>query len=136
MAGILTKGITLGYKTGSASSYTALTNLQEIPDLGGDIDTVEVTTLADAAHTYIKGLLDYGDSIDFVFLYDPTQFNTLQALSGVQSWEVGLPDGAAGAVDTKCTFTGECHVRLDGKTYNEAMTYTLSITPNSAMTWS
>ena len=136
MAGLLTKGIKLGYKTSSsATSYTDLTNLQEIPDLGGDVDTVEVTTLADAAHTYIAGLKDYGDSLDFVFLYDPTQFGTLNALTGVVYWQVSLPDGENGAIDTTCTFTGECNVRFDGKGTNEAMTYTLSITPNSAMTW-
>jgi hypothetical protein len=105
MAGLLTKGIKLGYKTSSsATSYTDLTNLQEIPDLGGDVDTVEVTTLADAAHTYIAGLKDYGDSLDFVFLYDPTQFGTLNALTGVIYWQVSLPDGENGAISTGRTF--------------------------------
>lgn len=135
MAGLLSKGITLSYKTGSGSSYTDLTNLQEIPDLGGDIDTVEVTVLSDVAHTYINGLKDYGDSLDFVFLYDKTQFAALAALTGTISWKVGIPDGSNGAISSNCTFDGECNVKLDGVGTNEALTYTLSITPNSAMTW-
>lgn len=137
MAGLLSKGIVLSYKTtSSATSYTELTNLQEIPDLGGSKDSVEVTTLTDAAHMYINGLISYGDSLDFTFLYEPTQFTTLDGLGDdVIYWQVGLPDGTSGAVDTTCTFTGECSVKLNGITYNEAMTYTLSIKPNSQMVW-
>ena len=36
MAGILSKGIKLGYKNGEGPTYTNLTNLHEIPDLGGE----------------------------------------------------------------------------------------------------
>lgn len=135
MAGYLSKGIKLSYKASSASSYTDLTNLQSIPDLGGDIDKVEVTTLGDAAHLYINGIANYGESLEFAFLYDPTQFATLNALSGVIEWKVSLPDGSGGAIDTEATFSGECHVKLNGIGVNEAMTYTLSIAPNSAITF-
>ena len=37
-----------------------LTNLQEIPDLGGDTESIEITTLADAAHMYVNGIKNYG----------------------------------------------------------------------------
>ena len=131
MAGTLSKGIKLSYKAGSASSYTDLTNLQEIPDLGGTADSVEVTTLGDSAHMYINGLLDYGDSLDFTFLYDKTQFNTLSGLSGSINWKVTLP-GTGGAT---ATFDAEASVRLNGVGVNDAITYTLSLKPSSAITW-
>ena len=131
MAGTLSKGIKLSYKAGSAASYTDLTNLQEIPDLGGSADSVEVTTLADAAHMYINGLLDYGDSLDFTFLYDKTQFTTLSGLSGSISWKVTLP-GTGGAT---ATFDAESSVKLNGVGVNDAITYTLSLKPSSAITW-
>ena len=131
MAGTLSKGIKLSYKAGSASSYTDLTNLQEIPDIGGSADSVEVTTLADDAHMYINGLLDYGDSLDFTFLYDKTQFTTLDGLSGSISWKVTLP-GTGGAT---ATFDAEPSVRLNGVGVNDAITYTLSLKPSSAISW-
>ena len=131
MAGTLSMGIKLSYKAGSASSFTDLTNLQEIPDIGGSADSVEVTTLEDAAHMYINGLKDYGDSLDFTFLYDKTQFTTLNGLSGTVSWKVTLP-GTGGAT---ATFDGEPSVSLNGVGVNDAITYTLSIKPNSAITW-
>lgn len=131
MAGTLSKSIKLSYKAGSASSYTDLTDLQEIPDLGGSADSVEVTTLDDAAHMYINGLKDYGDSLDFTFLYVKAQFDTLYGLSGSVNWKVTLPGTSAGT----CTFTGEPSVRLNGVGVNDALTYTLSIKPDSALTW-
>ena len=127
---VISKGITLSYNKGATgTNYLALADLQEIPDLGGEVEAIEVTTLADAAHKYTDGLLNYGDSLAFKFLYNAGQFNTLNDLSGVNGWQVALPDG------TTCTFTGTSSVKLDGVGVNAAITYTLSIKPNSAMDW-
>lgn len=133
---VISKGIKLSYKTGTGSTYTDLTNLQEIPELGGDRESIEITTLADAAHTYTDGILNYGDNLAFSFLYDVTQFATLQGLEGDNvNWKVSLPDGASGVVDTTCSFSGTCSVKLAGVGVNAALTYTLNIKPNSAMEW-
>ncbi len=106
-----------------------LTNLQEIPELGGEAEAIEITTLADAAHTYTNGILNYGDSLAFKFLYEKTQFTTLQGDDEVAEWKVELPDGAT------CSFTGTHSVKLDGVGVNAALTYTLSVKPNSEMAW-
>lgn len=126
---VISKGITLSYKTSGGASYTALTDLQEIPELGGDSEAIEITTLDDAAHMYTDGILNYGDSLAFIFLYKKEQFTTLQGLEGSIDWKVALPDG------TTCTFSGTSSVKLAGVGVNAALTYTLSIKPNSAMTW-
>lgn len=124
---VISKGITLSYK--NASDYVALTNLQEIPDLGGDVEAIEITTLADSAHTYTDGLKNYGDSLAFKFLYDSTQFMALNALEGVIEWKVALPDGE------ECSFSGTSSVKLDGVGINSALTYTLSVKPSTQMIW-
>lgn len=122
----ISKGITLAYKVDG--EFVELTNLQEIPDLGGTTESIEITTLADAAHMYTDGLKNYGDSIDFKFLYEKTQFETLNDI-GEAEWKVTLPDGAA------CEFGGTGSVKLDGVGTNAALTYTLAIKPNSEMAW-
>lgn len=129
MSATISKGITLSYKAGEATEYTALTDLQEIPDMGGNSEAIEITTLDDAAHMYTDGILDYGDSLDFNFLYDKTQFTTLNALTGSVSWRVTLPDSSI------CSFSGTSSVKLSGVGVNEALTYVLAIKPNSAMVW-
>lgn len=119
----ISKGITL--KVGEK----VLTNLQEIPELGGEAEAIEITTLADAAHMYTDGILNYGDSLAFKFLYEKEQFTELSALEGSQDCVVTLPDGAT------CSFSGTCSVKLDGVGVNSALTYTLSIKPDSEMLW-
>jgi hypothetical protein len=126
---VISKGITLSYKTSGESTYTELTNLQEIPELGGESEAIEITVLSDAAHTYTDGIKNYGDSLAFVFLYETAQFETLNSLTGSLGWEVALPDG------TTCSFTGSCSVKLAGVGVNAALTYTLSIKPDSEMLW-
>lgn len=126
---VISKGITLSYKKGEAGEFVDLTNLQEIPELGGTTEAIEITTLADAAHTYTDGIKNYGDSLTFKFLYETNQFDELNTLAGNVEWLVALPD------DTTCGFAGTCSVKLDGVGVNAALTYTLSIKPTSEMIW-
>ena len=126
---VISKGIELSYKEKGGSTFTKLTNLQEIPELGGDSEAIEITTLADAAHMYTDGIKNYGDSLAFVFLYETAQFETLQGLEGVSEWQVSLPDG------TTCSFSGTSSVKLAGVGVNAALTYTLAVKPNSEMIW-
>ena len=124
---MISKGIKLSY--GSGDSFTPLTDLQEIPDLGGDTEAVEITTLADAAHMYEDGIKNYGDNLPFKFLYKAEQFEALNALTGSKTWKVELPDGTA------CTFGGTSSVKLNSVGVNQPLTYTLAIKPNTEMTW-
>ena len=124
----ISKGIKLSYKDGEGS-FVELTNLQEIPEIGGTAEAIEITTLADAAHMYTDGILNYGDSLSFVFLYEKEQFLMLHELEGSKGWKVELPDGTA------CTFSGTCSVALASAGVNVALTYTLAVKPDSEMLW-
>lgn len=125
---VISKGIKLSYKNGEGQ-FTELTNLSEIPELGGDVEAIEVTNLSDGAHRYVDGLKSYGDSLAFKFYYEKTQFTTLNGLAGISEWKVELPDGTA------CTFSGSSSVKLDGIGIAAAITYTLNVKPNSEMIW-
>ena len=119
----ISKGITIKV------ADNLLTNLQEIPELGGTRESIEITTLSDDAHMYTDGILNYGDNISFKFLYEKEQFTTLNGLKGTQTIVVTLPDSST------CTFSGTCSVKLDGVGINAPLTYTLNVKPNSAMVW-
>jgi hypothetical protein len=120
---VISKGITLSY------GETVLTNLMEIPDLGGETEKIETTTLDDAAHMYTNGLINYGERLAFKSLYEDEQFAELSGLTGSQQWKVSLPDG------TTCSFGGESSVKLDGAGVAAVLTYTLNISPDSEMVW-
>ena len=121
---ILSKGIKLSYSSTGTETYTDLTDLLEIPSLGGSIDKVDVTTLADASKKYINGIKDYGD-LAFKFNYAKEQFTTLNGLTGSINFKVTLPD------TTTATFSGEPSVSLEGVGVGAAMTYTLNISLDS-----
>lgn len=129
---VVSKGIKLSYKMSGSDQYVELTDLQEIPELGGTTDAIEITTLADSAHVYTDGLINYGDSLAFKFLYAEEQFKDLnlkQVSNEVLGWKVELPD------ESFCSFNGTCSVKLDGVGIGAVLTYTLAIKPNSAMVW-
>lgn len=141
-AGVLSKGITLGYSDGSGQTvtYSVIGNLQEVPALGGTVETVETTTLADGIRTYIRGIKDMGSSLDFKFLYDNSSSSSnYRVCKDIESeydtdpqmqhlWEVSFPDG------TKFHFTGQASVSVDSQGINVATTFTLSIAISSEIT--
>lgn len=124
MAGILSKGITLGYKNGSTTKV--LTNLQEIAELGNNApEKIDVTVLSDAAKKSIAGLTDTAQDLAFKFLYEKEQFAELTALTDSTEWVVTLPD------NTTATFTATPSVKLAGVGVSAPITYTLNLSVES-----
>lgn len=124
MAGILTKGIKLGYSANGEGTYTDLTNLMEIPEIGNSApEKIDITTLADDVKKSMAGLGDSAQDLAFKFLYEEEQFNTLMALVGTTHWQVSMP----GDNGVKATFTGTPSVKFDSAAPNNAVTYTLTI---------
>lgn len=129
MAGILSKGITLSYKSGEGE-FVALTNLQEIPEIGnGAREKIEVTTLADDNKMYIAGLGDSGQELTFKFLHEKEQFSALVAITDTCEWKVELPDGVI------ANFSGTPGVKMNSASANSALTYNLTVTVESAITF-
>lgn len=131
MAGILSKGIKIGYKNGEGSSYVDIAGLQECPDLGGAADKVDVTTLADANYKYINGIKDFGD-LAFTFLYDNSSATSnyrvvrgLEEAGEIVEFQITFPD------ETTFTFSGEVSTTISGASVNGALQFVMNITLNS-----
>jgi hypothetical protein len=125
-AGLLSKDTKLGLKT-TGSTYKDLPGLQSVPEIGGDPEQVDVTTLADSNKKYIAGIQDM-DSLEFTFLYDNTTFKELKALqlAGTEGdFKITYPDGST------CTFKGGVTVKMGGAEVNGAFQFTLAITVSS-----
>lgn len=146
--GRITKGILLAYGTTPAISAagnvgaggTLVKGLQQIPDIGGNAETIEVTTFNDHAHTFINGLLTYGDSIEFTCLHDAAQFAAISGITAPMKWCVGLPDKNTitstsdfDEIGTIAQFDGEVSIKVNGVGTNEALTDTIAITPKSTI---
>ncbi len=134
MAGLSTEGIKFKVKANSETSYTALSGLQSVPQLGGSFTKLDVTTLSDSQEKFIKGIKTLKD-MTFGFLYDrdqtPSSYDKLKTIEDagtVASFEVEYPDGS------KFDFTGYVSLSIDAAKVKGVLSFTATIITNSDIT--
>lgn len=119
--GLLSKDIKLSYCATASGTFIELLDLQEVPDLGGAADKVDVTTLADGNYRYINGIKDYGD-LAFTFLYSAERYEEIGDLIDADYfYKVTFPD------DTEFDFAGQASASTVGVGVNGALQFTLTI---------
>ena len=123
-------------------TYEKLVDIKEFPDLGGEPEMLETTTLSDNMQTYIAGIQSL-DGLSFTANYDMTDFQKLKALEGKtdsyavwfgghESGGVVTPDGSNG----KFEFDGQLSVYPVGGGVNEVVDMNISIAPSTPITFS
>ena len=135
--GILTKGAELsiahftpvGDPSGTVGSFSEVFNIMRMPSLGGEKERVETTTLKDAAHTYIAGLIEYGE-LEFQLLYDNddavSNYRVLAGLGDeIVRCRVELGDKKpTGNNGTIFEFDAQLSASIDEQEPNQAITFT------------
>lgn len=131
---MLANGITLGVKKSGAASYTILTGLKEVPELGMEPEKVDNTTLADKIKISELGIGDPGD-LAYIFKWDNKESgNSYRQLREIADsgettpFEQTFPDG------TKFQFDAQCSLKVGGGGVNAAIEYTLSLGLQSDIT--
>lgn len=138
---ISTYKVFLMHQGSSESSYSKLIDIKEFPDLGGEPEMLETTTLSDNMQTYIAGIQSL-DGLSFTANYDKADFTKLKALEGKKEkyavWfgasESGgtvTPDGTNG----KFSFEGELSVYPVGGGVNEVVNMNITIAPSTPITF-
>lgn len=120
-----------------SSSYEKLIDIKEFPDLGGESEMLETTTLSDRMQTYISGIQSL-DALSFTSNYTLEDYKKLKALEG-KSEEYAVWFGGTEAGDTvtptgtdgKFKFTGQLSVYANGGGVNEVIGMTTSIAPST-----
>ena len=134
-------------KGDSGNTYSKVVDIKEFPDLGGDPETLETTTMTDAMQTFIMGLQS-NEAMEFTANYTLTDYQTVAALSGLQKdYAVWFgaddninktdadPTAATAGNMGKFKFSGQLSVRVNGASVNEVVEMTISIIPNSSITF-
>lgn len=139
---ISTYKVFLMKKGTSADTYEKLVDIKEFPDLGGEPEMLETTTLSDNMQTYIAGIQSL-DGLSFTANYDMTDFQKLKALEGkTDSYAVWFGGQESGAVVTpdgsngKFEFDGQLSVYPVGGGVNEVVDMNISIAPSTPITFS
>ena len=136
---ISTYKVFLMHKASDADAYSKLIDIKEFPDLGGEPEMLETTTLSDKMQTYIAGVQSL-EGLSFTANYDKTDFASLKALEGKQEqfavWfggsEAGgvvTPDGSNGTF----SFKGELSVYPVGGGVNEVVDMNITIAPSTVI---
>ena len=125
------------HKGSSEASYTKLIDIKEFPDLGGDPEMLETTTLSDKMQTYIAGIQSL-DGLSFTANYDLTDYKALKALEGKNEkyavWFGGTESGGVltpTGSDGKFSFDGQLTAYPTGGGVNEVVDIGITIAPST-----
>jgi len=129
----------LMYKaTTSATTYTKLCDIKSFPDMGGEPERIDVTTLSDGQRKYIPGVQDISSST-FTANYIAGDLSKINALSGKQT-DFALWFGATGDIGQETptgsngqyTWTGDIMAYVNGGDVNAAVEMTIVTFPSTA----
>jgi len=131
----------------TGNTYTKVVDIKAFPELGGDPETLDTTTMTDAMQTFILGLQS-NEAMEFTANYTLTDYQAVAALSGVQKeYAVWFgtddninktdadPTAATAGNMGKFKFSGQLSVRVNGASVNEVVEMTISIIPNSSISF-
>ena len=119
-----TYGITLKWGD-SADAVEKVVDIKDFPDLIGEPELLETTTLSDAQVTNIPGIRG-SDLLTFTCNYTSAEFATVKAEEGKPLfYELAFSDGSA------FTWQGQHTCGLPGKGVNEVVDFTINIAVSS-----
>jgi hypothetical protein len=127
----------LMYKASANAEYTKLCDIKSFPDMGGEPERIDVTTLSDGQRKYIQGVQDISSST-FSANYIAADLAKINALSGQQT-EFALWFGASGALGSEVptgengqyTWTGDIMAYVNGGDVNSAIEMTIVTFPST-----
>ena len=130
----------LMHKGSSESAYQKLVDITEFPDLGGEPEFLDTTTLSDKMRTFILGIQN-NEGMVFSANYDKSDYTALKALEGQEEdyavWFGGTEanDGTVtpSGTDGKFSFKGQLSVRVTGAAVNEVRGMSISIAPSTTI---
>lgn len=121
-------GIKLGYYDETASKNVFIPGIKSIPDIGGEPETLETTTLDNLVYTsYIAGLQDLGGSFSFEANLTPELVDAIEAavVGKDHTWFIYFP----APLDNHYSWTGAVQkLPVTGVGVNEVVTTNIYIT--------
>ncbi|MCB6366653.1 phage tail protein [Intestinibacillus massiliensis] len=107
----------------TASALTKLCDIKSTPDLGGEPEMIETTTMSDKMQTYIEGIQSL-DALTFTANYDKDTYKTVKERAGTDKfYSLEFSDGS------KFTWQGTHNVYVNGGEVNAAVEMTITCTP-------
>ena len=123
---ISTKGVSLKYGTSTVQEEIVI---KDFPQILGARSALETTTLKDVAQTFIPGIRQQSETLDFTANYDSAVYAKINALNAVQKCELSFSDGS------KYAWEGYISAAINEGSVDAVVEMTVSITPTTVPTW-
>ena len=128
----------LMYKsTSSETNYSKLIDIKNFPDLGGEPERIDVTTLSDGVRKYIPGIQDLS-SFSFNCNYIPSDYQKINGMAGNEyNFSIWIGGATTNGVTTpngengKWDFKGQITVFKAGGDVNAAQDMTVVLFPST-----
>lgn len=122
------------------AAYEKLVDIKDFPDLGGEPEMLETTTLSDKMQTYIPGIQNL-DALAFTANYTKEKFTELKGMEGTEHdysvWFGGTEENGVvtpTGSDGKFDFKGQHSVYAVGAGVNEVVDMNITIAPSTPIT--
>ncbi|MBO4973431.1 MAG: hypothetical protein J6D17_01460 [Bacteroides sp.] len=122
------------------AAYEKLVDIKDFPDLGGEPEMLETTTLSDKMQTYIPGIQNL-DALAFTANYTKEKFTELKGMEGTEHdysvWFGGTEENGVvtpTGSDGKFDFKGQHSVYAVGGGVNEVVGMNITIAPSTPIT--
>ena len=148
-------------ESGTTPAYEILCPITDFPDLGGEPEMLQTTTLGDKAHTYIEGIqsmdaltfttnLYFGDDTtkgSFLYIkktYDSTSDSHEFAIDFIKdpygtgaAGETGIKTDTTkeGTILLRAKWTGQLSIWVNGGGVDEVVSCTISISPSTPIAY-
>ncbi|MCD7113426.1 phage tail protein [Limosilactobacillus agrestis] len=106
------------------TTWEEIADIKTVPELGGDTEKVDVTTLADDRRKQVEGIQN-ASNVQFQAIYKGSSFAKALKQAGDRKqyqWRVTYPDGMT------ATMRGSYNIKFASVAVNGALGYTITIT--------
>ena len=133
----------LMYKTSASSDYAKLVDIKNVPAIGSERNTIEVTSLTDDMEQFIPGIKRVGDGFQFTANYDQDKYYDIDQM-GVETeydfaiWKGGTGEGTNATptgADGKWSFKGRIAVGTSEGDVDAAFEMTITVYPSTSVTF-
>lgn len=121
--GLVGTGTNLERST-DGTTWEEIADIKTVPELGGDTEKVDVTTLADDRRKQVEGIQN-ASNVQFQAVYKGKSFAKALQQAGDRKqyqWRVTYPDGMT------ATMRGSYNIKFASVAVNGALGYTITIT--------
>lgn len=112
----------------TAAAIAQISKIKTYPELYGVRQGLETTDLEDNFQTWIGGVGETPESMDFTFNHDMTAFAAYNALGDETIWELSFGENGA---DGQFSWKGGCSVTINEGAVNGLREMTLHVYPST-----